>query len=33
MALDQDLAASVRTALAGASAIREIKMFGGIDFM
>jgi TfoX-like protein len=33
MAFDQDLAASVRTALAGASAIREVKMFGGIGFM
>jgi len=33
MAFDKDLAASVRTALAGASAIREIKMFGGIGFM
>jgi TfoX/Sxy family transcriptional regulator of competence genes len=31
--LFQDLAASVRTALAGASAIREVKMFGGIGFM
>lgn len=33
MAFDQDLAASVRTALAGAGAIREVKMFGGIGFM
>ena len=33
MALDQDLAASVRTALVGASAIREVKMFEGIGFM
>ena len=33
MAFDQDLAASVRTALAGASAIPEVKMFGWIGFM
>src|SRR5215510_4039226 len=33
MAFDQDLAASVRTALVDASAIREVKMFGGIGFM
>ena len=33
MAFDQDLAASVRTALAGVGAIREVKMFGGIGFM
>src|SRR5262245_45782694 len=33
MAFDQDLAASVRTALVGAGAIREVKMFGGIGFM
>jgi TfoX/Sxy family transcriptional regulator of competence genes len=33
MAFDQDLAASVRKALVGASAIREVKMFGGIGFM
>ena len=28
-----DLAASVRAALSGASKIREVKMFGGIGFM
>jgi TfoX/Sxy family transcriptional regulator of competence genes len=33
MAFEQDLAVSVRTALAGAGAIREVKMFGGIGFM
>jgi TfoX/Sxy family transcriptional regulator of competence genes len=33
MAFEQDLAASVRAALAGAGAIREVKMFGGIGFM
>ena len=33
MAFDQDLTASVRTALVGASAIREVKMFEGIGFM
>ena len=34
MALDQDeLAAAVRAALAGAGDIREVKMFGGIGFM
>jgi hypothetical protein len=33
MAFEQDLAASVRTALAGAGAVREVKMFGGIGFM
>jgi len=30
---DQELAASVRAALLGAGAIREVKMFGGIGFM
>lgn len=30
---DREVAASVRTALAGAGAIREIRMFGGIGFM
>lgn len=30
---DQDLAANVRAALAGAPAVREVKMFGGIGFM
>ncbi|HEY0768613.1 MAG TPA: TfoX/Sxy family protein [Steroidobacteraceae bacterium] len=29
----QDLAASVRGALIGAGAVREVKMFGGIGFM
>ena len=29
----QDLAASVRAALAGAGTVREVKMFGGIGFM
>src|SRR5258708_3479329 len=33
MVIDRDLAASVRTALAGTDAIREVKMFGGIGFM
>jgi TfoX/Sxy family transcriptional regulator of competence genes len=33
MAFEQDLAASVRAALAGAGAIHEVKMFGGIGFM
>jgi TfoX/Sxy family transcriptional regulator of competence genes len=33
MATDQELAASVRAALAGAGAIREVKMFGGVGFM
>jgi TfoX/Sxy family transcriptional regulator of competence genes len=33
MAFDQDLAARVRAALAGAGAVREVKMFGGIGFM
>jgi TfoX/Sxy family transcriptional regulator of competence genes len=30
---DQELAASVRAALAGAGEIREVRMFGGIGFM
>ena len=30
---DQELAASVRTAVAGGGAIREVRMFGGIGFM
>lgn len=30
---DQELVASVRTAVAGAGAIREVRMFGGIGFM
>jgi TfoX/Sxy family transcriptional regulator of competence genes len=30
---DQELAASVRAALAGAGDIREVRMFGGIGFM
>ena len=33
MSTDNDLAGRVRTALAGARAIREVKMFGGIGFM
>ena len=33
MADDQELAASVRTALKRAGAIREVRMFGGIGFM
>jgi TfoX/Sxy family transcriptional regulator of competence genes len=33
MISDQDLPAAVRTALASAGAIREVKMFGGIGFM
>lgn len=33
MANDQELAASVRAALGGTGAIREVKMFGGIGFM
>ena len=33
MAPDQDLAASVRAALASAGNVREVKMFGGIGFM
>jgi len=30
---DQQLSESVRTALAGAGMVREVKMFGGIGFM
>jgi TfoX/Sxy family transcriptional regulator of competence genes len=30
---ERELAASVRAALAGAGAIREVRMFGGIGFM
>ena len=30
---DQELAESVRTALAGTATVREVKMFGGIGFM
>jgi TfoX/Sxy family transcriptional regulator of competence genes len=33
MADDQELAASVRAALAGTGVIREVRMFGGIGFM
>src|SRR6202011_3254182 len=33
MAFDDALAASVRAALAGTGAVREVKMFGGIGFM
>jgi TfoX/Sxy family transcriptional regulator of competence genes len=33
MPVEQDLAARVRTALARAGTIREVKMFGGIGFM
>ncbi|HET7065417.1 MAG TPA: TfoX/Sxy family protein [Rudaea sp.] len=33
MSFDEDLATSVRAALAGAGAVHEIKMFGGIGFM
>ena len=33
MALDEDLAERMRAALAGAGAIREVKMFGGLCFM
>ena len=33
MTPDQDLAASVRAALASAGPVREVKMFGGIGFM
>jgi len=33
MAFAQNLAATVRTALAGTGAIHEVKMFGGISFM
>jgi len=33
MSFEDDLAATVRAALAGASPVSEIKMFGGIGFM
>jgi TfoX/Sxy family transcriptional regulator of competence genes len=33
MARDEQLAASVRAALKGTGAIREVRMFGGIGFM
>jgi len=33
MLTDQQLAESVRTALAGAGTVREVKLFGGIGFM
>jgi TfoX/Sxy family transcriptional regulator of competence genes len=33
MAIDEKLATNVRTALADASAVREVKMFGGLGFM
>jgi TfoX/Sxy family transcriptional regulator of competence genes len=33
MGAEDDIAARVRTALSGAGAIREVKMFGGIGFM
>src|SRR5262245_6163285 len=33
MAIDEKLASQVRTALAGASPLGEVKMFGGIGFM
>lgn len=33
MSGDDELAASVRAALKGSGAIREVKMFGGIGFM
>jgi TfoX/Sxy family transcriptional regulator of competence genes len=33
MAVEQDLAASVRAALEGVGTVREVKMFGGIGFM
>jgi TfoX/Sxy family transcriptional regulator of competence genes len=33
VAIEDDLAASVRAALAGAGTVREVKMFGGIGFM
>jgi len=33
MAVDQELDASVRAVLAGAGAVREVKMFGGTGFM
>jgi TfoX/Sxy family transcriptional regulator of competence genes len=33
MAIDERLAGHVRTALADASGVREVKMFGGLGFM
>ena len=33
MTADDDLVASVRTALSGIGTVREVKMFGGIGFM
>lgn len=33
MAIDETLASHVRAALAGASSVREVKMFGGLGFM
>ena len=33
MIAERDLAARVRAALAGASEVREVKMFGGVGFM
>jgi TfoX/Sxy family transcriptional regulator of competence genes len=33
MAIDEKLAAQVRTALADARPLREVKMFGGVGFM
>src|SRR5689334_9879521 len=33
MAIDEKLATNVRAALAGASPVREVKMFGGLGFM
>ena len=33
MAIDEKLATQVRAALADASSVREVKMFGGIGFM
>jgi TfoX/Sxy family transcriptional regulator of competence genes len=33
VAFDEDLAASVRAVLAGAGAVREVRMFGGLCFM
>jgi TfoX/Sxy family transcriptional regulator of competence genes len=33
MAMDEDLAARMRAALAGAGEMREVRMFGGLCFM
>ena len=33
MAMDEDLAARMRVAVAGAGEVREVKMFGGLCFM